>query len=144
MPPNMLGLKNPGPGRGSEPDAPVVSMTASWLMRGRLRRAAPGVSRLGQHLSGQPATQRECRSENPAHHPNTNGPGRRSPAMTSRRPAAVPQTMIGHRRCSPHSRLTCGHLRLETIQGLRSYTTIRRRMCHLHKTGLFLIYEEWS
>jgi hypothetical protein len=89
-PPDIWGLVNPGPGHGGEPDAGLVWVTAGLLMRGHLRLPGITVARLSDHESSDSAAQGQGRGENSAHHANTNGPGRPSPAVTARRPAAVP------------------------------------------------------
>ena len=75
MPPNTMGLINPGLGLGCEDVAGPVSVTAGLLMCGHLRRVSATVPRLGQHRGGDSAAQGEGGGENSAHHADTNGPG---------------------------------------------------------------------
>lgn len=67
-----------------------MSVTAALPVGGHLCVVSSTMPRLGQCQGGEPAAQGESGGQNPAHHPGTNGPGRRNPAVTARRPAAVP------------------------------------------------------
>jgi hypothetical protein len=84
-----LRLIHKGLGLGRQGEVRPVIVTAALLMRGHLRRVARTMPRLGQHEGGDTAPQDEGRGKNPAHQTDTNGPGRRSPAVTARRLAAV-------------------------------------------------------
>lgn len=83
-------LIDPGLWLGGKDVAGPMSVPAGLLMCGRLCWVSATMPRLGEHRGGDPASQGEGRGDNPAHHPDTNGPGRRSPAVTARRPTAVP------------------------------------------------------
>jgi hypothetical protein len=65
-------------------------VTAALLMRGDLRRVSGTMPGLGQYEGGDPAAQGKDSGENSTHHTGTNGPGRRSPAVSARHLAAVP------------------------------------------------------
>jgi hypothetical protein len=85
-----LRLIHKGLGLGRQGEVRLVIATSALLMRGHLRGVTRTMPRLGQHEGGNTAAQDEGRGKNPAHHTDTNGPGRRSPAVTARRLAAVP------------------------------------------------------
>ena len=90
MPPDTRGLINPGPGRGGELEPSPVRVTAGVLTCGHLHLASVAMPGLRDHNGGDSASHGHDCGENSAHHANTNGPGRPSPAVTARRPAAVP------------------------------------------------------
>lgn len=90
MPPNTMGLINPRPGCGRERVAGPVRVTAGLLTCGHVHWASTIVPRLGEHCGSDSTTQGEGRGENSAHRADTNGSGRPGPAVTARRPAAVP------------------------------------------------------
>jgi len=83
------GLISPGPGYRRERVARPVLVT-TCLTCGHVRWASTTVPRLGEHCGSDSTAQGEGRGENCAHRADTNGPGRPSPAVIARRPAAVP------------------------------------------------------